>query len=367
MTRAADTAAVTTAEQDAKGPVRAAPDAGLAALEASAEAAVRRIGRLMPHHGPRAPGARAAGDAGDPELTKNLRVTRHLIEEGVALGERARGAPGIARRIDERIRRSVVCAGADDPDAPPISIETVIADRFALERLLVAVGDEDYLRTRAGELYDEGPGTPVRWGDLFAGPPPLLAPIPPDGGAGAAPDVPRENTRRMLNRLIAAKETQDHVIRARREMKRRVLVRQVLPTVTLATALFGLAVALVLDEVGLTLLCAAAGATGSSLGGLLSLRDDVGGGAQVREFAPLFAGRLVIGAAAGLLAFVVSTSGALSLGGGDAGLAAFSFALGFSEAAFLGLVNRIASAVEGAPGGGHPVAGASSGKGPHVR
>ena len=41
-------------------------------------------------------------------------------------------------------------------------------------------------------------------------------------------------------------------------------------------------------------------------------------------------------------------SGVVKLGGGDYGTAAFAFAVGFSEAAFLGLVGKIAEAAAGA-------------------
>jgi hypothetical protein len=149
-----------------------------------------------------------------------------------------------------------------------------------------------------------------------------------------------ERTRRLLAWLVAAKEAEDLPLRARRELKQHALLA-VLPIIVIATVLFGVAIGMVNEGENEFLLAAAAGAAGAALGGLLRLRDEVNFGAQIREFVPFFLGEVVVGAAAGLLVFVVVQSGIVQVGGGTNGLAAFAFAVGFSEAAFLGLVARI--------------------------
>jgi hypothetical protein len=63
---------------------------------------------------------------------------------------------------------------------------------------------------------------------------------------------------------------------------------------------------------------------------------------------PFFAGQLVVGAAAGLLVSVVVQAEIIQLGGGG-GLAALGFVVGFSEAAFLGLITRIGEPVADTP------------------
>jgi hypothetical protein len=85
------------------------------------------------------------------------------------------------------------------------------------------------------------------------------------------------------------------------------------------------------------------GGTGAALGGLIRLRNQVQWGNQARWFWLAFTGQVLIGSIAGLLAFLVSLTGAVVLSGGDAGVAVFAMALGFSEAAFLGLLSRFAS------------------------
>lgn len=292
-------------------------------------------------------GVAPSRDVGDPEFTKNLRIVARLIAEGVRLCERSSDSDALPAWLRVRLQNSILGEGGPRASDPLfVSVEGLLADRFELERLLIHAGDDEYLRTRAGELYDEGPGTTVHWRDLFDEAPPLLDVRGAEKVTGPAGTRAREQTRMMLNRAIAAKETEDFLHRARRELKRRVLCRSVLPMLLLSVAAFAVTIALLLgDDVWrLTLAAGAAGAAGASLGGFVALRDDIDRGAQIREFVPLLVGRVTVGVAAGLLALVVTESGAVQVGGGDAGLAGFAFALGFSEAAFLRLVTRIGSA-----------------------
>lgn len=282
-------------------------------------------------------------DLGDPELKKNLRILHQLIDGAVAVCERSqRGDPSATARSDrERLITSRLLELARRVGLPrdrPLTLEALLEHRFEVEQLLIELGDEPYLRTRAHAVYDEGDGTYVRWRDMFGDELPPLA---------AAADDGVEATRQMLQRLMAAKASQDHAMRARRELKGRVL-GFVLPVLVVATGLFGLALGIVEHEVGTVLLAGTAGLSGAALGGLLKLRDEVIRGAQLREFTPFYFGQLLLGVTAGLIGFAVDQSGIVDVAGETAGVATFAFALGFSEAAFLRLIARIG---EPAPGG----------------
>jgi hypothetical protein len=72
-------------------------------------------------------------------------------------------------------------------------------------------------------------------------------------------------------------------------------------------------------------------------------------GSQIREFIAFFIGQVMVGAAAGLLVFLVVRGEILRPTGGASGLAALAFSAGFSEAAFLGLIRRLGETVGGKP------------------
>ena len=91
----------------------------------------------------------------------------------------------------------------------------------------------------------------------------------------------------------------------------------------------------------------AAGAAGAALGGLIRLRDEVTGGTQARQFWLFFVGQVLVGVAAGVLTFLIDDGGLVAVAGGAAGVAAVAFAVGFSEAAFVGLLTRLGGSVAG--------------------
>jgi hypothetical protein len=287
-------------------------------------------------------------DITDPEFQKNLRLFRHLIAGAIGVCERRhRDEDSHVGTELENLRFLVTL-----PRDIPLTLKVLLGRRFELERKLVEIGDEEYLRSRAADLYDEGEGTAWTWRRLFDEPPPLLvdaigrADLAPNGSGGREAN-PVKRTQRMLARLLAVKEAQDLPLRARRELKQQALL-VVLPALTLVTILFAAAIAIVDGfRDGAFLLGAAAGAAGAALGGLINLRDEVNLGAQIREFVPFFVGELAVGATAGLLAFVTVRSGIVRVGEGETGIAALGFAVGFSEAALLGLVGRIAETVSG--------------------
>jgi hypothetical protein len=180
---------------------------------------------------------------------------------------------------------------------------------------------------------------------------------------GDAPDPsaqdPLSETRLRLERVMLLKETQDLDRRARRGLKQRVLYWAVLPALVVTAVVLGLAIGIVMDGEGEFLLAAAAGAAGAAAGGLLRLRDEIRRGTAVREFLPFFAGGLVLGAMAGFVAFLVTEAGVLEVAGGAAGTALLGFVLGFSEAAFIGLLDQLrpGAVEEDASSGGQGPAG----------
>lgn len=256
----------------------------------------------------------------DPEYTKNLRHFQALIA----------GAAGIARRDADK-REPL--AEAVTVTHWPTTLEALLARRFELEQRLAQLGDEQYLLVRSAGYYAEGESTHVTWQKLFGDAPPPLLDVQADAMA-------KEATQLMLLQLLAAKDAQDLPLRARREFRHRALFHVVLPTLVAATVVL---IVLLLNGPGddrNVLLAAAAGATGAALGGLVKLRDQLTRGTEIREFAAFFFAQLVIGALAGLVVYLVDDAELISVSDAATGVAVISFATGFSEAAFIGLLSR---------------------------
>lgn len=292
-----------------------------------------------------------SGDITDPEFKKNLRTFRRLITGAVGLCERA-------RRTDDGM---LVCRVAELkhrirlPSDKPLTLPLLLTHRFALEQVLAELGDETYLRTRAAELFAEPPGSNATWGTLFKSKPPLFV----DGQP--APQEALGITRAMVIQLLAAKEALDLPLRARRELKERILIRYVLPAVVVSAIAFGLTIVLtgMLSPQTLTAAVTAA-VTGAVLGRLLKLRDEVARGSQVREFMPLFFAQAAVGFITGLFVSVAADQVPLLNVSTRSELATISFAVGFSEAAFLGLVSKITGESDAETKRGEPVAGGPS-------
>lgn len=267
----------------------------------------------------------------DPELVKNLRHYDRLLTAAAELEARdPTAAAGLtpARSLGDRIR-------SGDGELP---LEALLAQRFALEQALIQHGDERYLRLKLVELYGEGEGTAITWKSVFGEevPPLLLG----DAGGATAED-PHHTVRGRLAWVMLLKETQDLDRRARRRLKHRVLYTVVLPALVVAALALAVAIGVVMEGEGEFLLAGAAGAAGAAMGGVIRLRDEIRRGTAVREFGPFFLGGLVVGVLAGFVAFLVTESEVLEVAGGAAGTALLGFALGFSEAAFLGLLDRL--------------------------
>jgi hypothetical protein len=314
----------------------------------------RRLLERLLAHGRRETGEEPSlrsPDASDPEFVKNLQTFLRLVVDADALalraahnlgGDAAQAAAVTARLPELRERISL-------PTEVPLTLELLLARRFELERLLIELGDRTYLAGRLADLYDEVPGTVSTWRSLYGDELPALLPggvtrhpetVPPAG-----PDEV-EATRERLARLMHAKESQAQAVKARWALKRRVTA----PTIgvlLLAVAAFAAAVAgLAADDQALWS-AAAAGGAGAAIGGLIRLRDEVTRGTQARQFWLLFVGQVLVGVAAGVLTFLVDDGGLVAVAGGAAGVAAAAFAVGFSEAAFVGLLTRLGGTVAG--------------------
>ncbi|HVG65823.1 MAG TPA: hypothetical protein VND02_07105 [Actinomycetota bacterium] len=290
-------------------------------------------------------------DAGDAEFVKNLQIFLRLVVDADALYLRAAhnltGDPGQAAAVTGRVEE--LRARITLPTDVPLTLELLLGRRFELERLLIELGDRTYLAGRLADLYDEQPGTFSTWRSLYGD---ELPPLLPGGVTGRPETVPPpgpeevEATRERLARLMHAKESQAQVAKARWAIKQRVTALTIL-VLLLAVAAFGVAVAgMVADDRALWS-AAAAGAAGAALGGLIRLRDEVTLGTQVRQFWLFFCGQVLVGVAAGVLTFLIDDGGLVAVAGGSAGVAAVAFAVGFSEAAFVGLLARLGGSVAG--------------------
>jgi hypothetical protein len=290
-------------------------------------------------------------DARDPEFVKNLQVFLRLVVDADALylraahnlsGDPAQAAAVTARLAELRERIAL-------PTEVPLTLELLLGRRFELERLLIELGDRTYLAGRLADLYDEQPGAVSTWRSLSGAELPALLP----GGvtrhpAAAPPPGPDEveATRERLARLMHAKESQALAVKARWALKQRVTGPTIL-VLLLAVTAFGAVVAAMVGDDRALWSAAAAGAAGAALGGLIRLRDEVTGGTQARQFLLFFVGQVLVGVAAGVLTFLIDDGGLVAVAGGGAGVAAVAFAVGFSEAAFVGLLTRLGGSVAG--------------------
>jgi hypothetical protein len=314
----------------------------------------RRLLERLLVHGRRATGEEPSlrsPDAGDAEFVKNLQIFLRLVVDADALYLRAAHglsgnpaqAAAVTGRLDELRGRITL------PTEVPLTLELLLGRRFELERLLIELGDRTYLAGRLADLYDEQPGTVATWRSLYGDELPALLP----GGVTRHPEtVPPpgpeevEATRERLARLMHVKESQAHAVKARWALKQRVTAPTIL-VLLLAVAAFAAAVARMAGEDQALWTAATAGAAGAALGGLIRLRDEVTLGTQVRQFWLFFVGQVLVGVAAGVLTFLVDDGGLVEVAGGAAGVAAVAFAVGFSEAAFVGLLTRLGGSVTG--------------------
>jgi hypothetical protein len=316
--------------------------------------AQRRLIERLLVHGRRETGEEPSlrsPDAGDPEFVKNLQIFLRLVVDADALYLRAAHglsgdddqAAAVKARLEELRERITL------PTDLPLTLELLLGRRFELERLLIELGDRTYLAGRLADVYDEQPGTVGTWRSLYGDELPALLPGTATRQPSSAPPTEADAvkaTRERLARLMRVKESQTHLVKARWALKRRVAAPTIL-VLLLAVAAFAAAVAGLVAEDRSLWSAAAAGGTGAALGGLIRLRDEVTLGSQVRQFLLFFVGQVVVGVAGGVLTFLIDDGGLVAVAGGGAGVAAVAFAVGFSEAAFVGLLTRLGGSLAG--------------------
>jgi hypothetical protein len=328
------------------------PESSSASFEAVVLEQRRLIERLLAQRRDQGDGPRLQSpDARDPEFVKNLQLFLRLVVDADALYLRAahgRGgdpaqAAAVTGRVEELRERIRL------PTELPLTLELLLTRRFELERLLVELGDRAYLAGRLADVYDEPPGTVGTWRSLYGDELPALLP----GGVTRQPEAARQPgtdevdaTRARLARLLRVKESQAQLVKARSALKRRVAGPTVL-VLLLAVAAFAVAVARMVVPDQALWAAAAAGGAGAALGGLIRLRDEVTLGSQARQFWWFFVGQVLVGVAAGVLVFLIDEGGLVAVAGGGAGVAAVAFAVGFSEAAFVGLLARLGGSLGG--------------------
>jgi hypothetical protein len=134
--------------------------------------------------------------------------------------------------------------------------------------------------------------------------------------------------------------------RARAALKKRYLTL-LAPLLLLLLVGFGVAVEFTTrDKIWETLLLAAcAGGLGSTLSGIIKVRDQLEKLDELRSFGPAMRVQPMIGACAGAILLLALRSNAVSFGDtsdGWEGLGLLAFVAGFSEPFFLGIVQRVA-------------------------
>jgi hypothetical protein len=294
-------------------------------------------------------------DVVDPEFRKNLRIVRRLISDAAEQCVRAEcrpfgSDPELARRnvtfrikeLEERIHL---------PSDRPLTLKVLLGFRFTLEQLLIDIGDEVYVGSRAAALYAEDEGSVVTWKELFdSRTPPLMVANISDERRQHEEHTQRDRlelTRTMVAHLLAAKEADDMPIRARRELKQAAFF-WVAPLFVIAAAFLAHAIA---RESIPVFLPAVSGMTGAALGMLFKLRDELKLGSQIREFLPFAVAQLMVGITAGLFVSMIEGSDVVNLVESAGGVGVISFVVGYSEAAFLGLVGNIAKTTRSAGSG----------------
>ncbi|WP_405523462.1 hypothetical protein OG426_09625 [Streptomyces canus] len=273
-------------------------------------------------------------ETSDPEFTKNLVIFRWLLKQAEDLRQRT-GEDPIPN--PERLAQ---------PADQPLGFKVLLARRFTLEHLLIAVGDRRYLAARLAGLYEEEKGTYSTWQSMYGSDRPALLPGPavnlPDNSDNGDDSNEINLIRQRLARLMDAKEAQDVGFRHHAEFRVRA-ARRATKWMTLAAALFTAAVAWVMPGDSVMLASMAGGATGAALGGLIRLRDHVRLMSDVRQFSAFFIGQVIIGSVAGLVAFLLTRTSFLNISE-DPAVIITAFVMGFSEAAFIGLLGKFTSA-----------------------
>jgi hypothetical protein len=263
----------------------------------------------------------------DPEARKNVEILAARIADAI---DRQPRTPALTEATTNRLAKLVGEA------RQALSLEALLDTRRSVEDLLLEHADLPLLREWTAGEYAEEEATLPTWRRLYGVEQPDLLNEHLDPSSDAV-----EATRMRLQRLVAARFWLYRPLRARRSLRTRYLWRLV-PVLFVLGLLLAVAMTLALPQGARPVwLAAAAGAAGASLSGLLSFRDEVRLGAQVRAFVPFYLAQVVVGGVFGLLFLLVLTAGWLDLQSNSAQIGAVAFAAGFSEPFAVGVLARM--------------------------
>jgi len=279
---------------------------------------------------------------GDPELAKVLSFVQAELGETRRLLANRGDADLPGTRATEQELRAVL-----QEHAPVTSIDGGWEFVGQLKRLNLRVGDQTYI---GGMLEYESIHAHDRthwhtWEQHF--PQAELRRLLRVYRAGHATPSEQALAVDRLTFLYLKRAEAGRNRRARAALKQRYLTR-------LAVALLLLLVALGASADSTSgkalwksfALAACAGALGSTLSGVLKLRDHLNRLDELRTFGPAMRVQPLVGASAGALVFMLLASNAVSIGSSSQGAwsspGLLGFVAGFSEPFFLGLVQRVA-------------------------
>jgi hypothetical protein len=279
-----------------------------------------------------------------PELRKALSYVQGRVAEARSLLDidvPAAQAPLRTSEACERVRELI------DRGAAAHSIDSAWELANQLKREVLLIGDTSYVWAQLDyELErDKKPSRWHRWSDHF--PRTKLQKLIAARRKGVVDPVLHADAVRSLWKL--------YELRAEAGLERRVRAEQkcyyltgLMPLLLLLLVMLALALTRVggHDVWRQVVVAASAGALGATLSGIFRVRDRLVELDDLRSFWPAMRIQPLIGATAGLITLLVLETGAVNLGAVDsrtwAPRALFSFAAGFSEPFFLGLVHRVA-------------------------
>jgi hypothetical protein len=278
----------------------------------------------------------------NPELAKALAfIQRYVAEARSLLDLDDDDAPFRSTDGRQRLRELL------SRDVDELSIDSAWELANELKRELLVLGDVPYVwaQLEYEAERDKKPNKWHRWSDHFAAT--KLRALLAARNNGSIDRSVHLDAVRSLRKL--------YEVRAEAGLERRVRAAQkclylkylglflLLPLLALSGSMYWVGGADVWKQIGLA---ASAGALGATLSGIFRVRDRLVELDDLRSFWPAMRIQPFIGVTAGLVTVFVLETGAVNLGAGDApswaALGLFTFAAGFSEPFFLGLVERVA-------------------------
>jgi hypothetical protein len=324
-----------------------------------------------------------------PELLKVYGIIyNHLIEIQRLMALRRADPPAGFDAVEKQIKHVLE---KDYEDVRTLNIHAAWELAASLERMLLLLGDANYIRTRLeGEREKVEKSAPGAWSQYL--PIESLTGLLDEYKQAVTPELGRRAVEHLAF-LYAARSAYLRTQRAREELRADYLNRltavlalllllllegMYLATNQAAVARFAQSIWSTLGDVFTlnfrldlsdqiirsAIVAALTGAFGSTLSGFYKLRDEAGGIPALRAFRSAMWAQPFVGASVGILLMLLIRSGVIALStqaGAPAAstdqtwmsLGVFCFLAGFSEPFFLGVVQRVAGAADkkGAPAG----------------